>query len=248
MGTAAEMLAEARKSLGLGEPNHIQSWYRSRHGSAYGGNFAWCDAAVTFWAHQSGNAGAVLPGGDRAYTVSHAEDFRKAGRWHAGTTANVNAAKVGDVVFFDWGATNTIGAIDHVGIVEKVLGGGRLQTIEGNTADVCARRIRSAGVIAGLGRPAYSGSSSAPSKPSGSTSKAPRWPGRYLTQPPVMHGGDVRSWQDRMRDRGWHLAVDGVYGPGSEEICRAFQRDKGLTVDGIVGPRTWAAAWTAPIT
>ncbi|WP_285700980.1 peptidoglycan-binding domain-containing protein [Actinomadura sp. NBRC 104412] len=27
-----------------------------------------------------------------------------------------------------------------------------------------------------------------------------------------------------------------MYGPGSEAICRAFQKEKGLTVDGIVGP------------
>jgi len=41
-------------------------------------------------------------------------------------------------------------------VVEKVLGGGRLQTIEANTGDACLRRVRSASVIAGYGRPAYS--------------------------------------------------------------------------------------------
>ncbi|MCP9947293.1 hypothetical protein LUX33_01630 [Actinomadura madurae] len=56
-------------------------------------------------------------------------------------------------MFFDWGATNNIGAIDHVGVVEKVLGGGRLQTIEANTGDAVKRRVRDAGVIAGYGRP-----------------------------------------------------------------------------------------------
>lgn len=249
MGTAAGMLAEARKSLGLGEPNHIQSWYRSKHGSAYGGNFAWCDAAVTYWAHGSDNAAAVLPGGDRAYTPWHANDFKKAGRWHAGTTANLNEAEPGDIVFFDWGGSNSIDAIDHVGVIEKVLGGGRVQTIEGNTSDRCLRRVRGAGEIAGFGRPAYDGAPAKPSKPStGSTAKAPRWPGRYLTQPPMMSGSDVRTWQTQMRTRGWHLAVDGMYGPASESICRAFQREKGLTVDGVVGPKTWAAAWTAPVT
>ncbi|MFV2172468.1 N-acetylmuramoyl-L-alanine amidase [Actinomadura sp. LOL_016] len=77
---------------------------------------------------------------------------------------------------------------------------------------------------------------------------APRWPGRYLTQPPMMSGSDVRTWQARMRERGWRLDVDGVYGARSEEVCRAFQREKGLPVDGIVGPATWAAAWTSPVT
>src|SRR5919198_2508889 len=170
--TAARMIAEARKSLGLGEPNHIQHWYAERHGNAYKGNFAWCDAAVTYWARHSDNA-AVLPAGDRAYTVSHAEDFRKIDRWKSGTTANIKEhARPGDIVFFDWSGTNNIGAIDHVGVVEKVLSDGRLQTIEGNTSDACRRRVRSASVIAGFGRPAYSGGSK-PSTPGS-------WPGRYL--------------------------------------------------------------------
>jgi peptidoglycan hydrolase-like protein with peptidoglycan-binding domain len=63
-----------------------------------------------------------------------------------------------------------------------------------------------------------------------------------------MSGDDVRTWQRRMRDRGWRIDVDKWYGPESESICRAFQREKGLKVDGVVGPATWAAAWTAPVT
>lgn len=79
-------------------------------------------------------------------------------------------------------------------------------------------------------------------------SSAPPWPGRYFTYPPVMRGEDVRTWQARMRERGWTIAVDGAYGPQSREVCRLFQREKGLAVDGIVGPETWAASWAAPIT
>ena len=37
------------------------------------------------------------------------------------------------------------------------------------------------------------------------------------------------------------IAVDGVYGPETEEAVRSFQASKGLTVDGIVGPATIAA-------
>ncbi|ACY97921.1 MULTISPECIES: GH25 family lysozyme [Thermomonospora] len=79
-------------------------------------------------------------------------------------------------------------------------------------------------------------------------SGAPAWPGRYLRQPPMMHGQDVRRWQARMRERGWRIAADGWYGPASERVCRAFQAEKGLAVDGVVGPVTWRAAWEAPIT
>jgi N-acetyl-anhydromuramyl-L-alanine amidase AmpD len=78
--------------------------------------------------------------------------------------------------------------------------------------------------------------------------KAPKFPGRLLTQPPIMHGADVKTWQTQMHKRGWKIATDGTYGPPAEKVCRAFQEDKHLGVDGIVGPKTWAAAWTAPIT
>jgi cell wall-associated NlpC family hydrolase len=80
------------------------------------------------------------------------------------------------------------------------------------------------------------------------TGSATRWPGRFLMQPPAMSGSDVRAWQARMRARGWPIAVDGVYGPMSESVCRSFQAQKGLTADGVVGPETWHAAWVAPIT
>jgi peptidoglycan hydrolase-like protein with peptidoglycan-binding domain len=76
----------------------------------------------------------------------------------------------------------------------------------------------------------------------------PPFPGRNLQQPPVMSGDDVRTWQAQMAHRGWSITVDGSYGPGSENICREFQAEKQMGVDGIVGPATWQAAWTAPVT
>lgn len=78
----------------------------------------------------------------------------------------------------------------------------------------------------------------------------PPWPGRHLSyrNGRTTIGRDVRTWQARMRQRGWRIDVDGQYGPKSAEVARKFQREKHLQVDGIVGPKTWAAAWTAPIT
>lgn len=77
---------------------------------------------------------------------------------------------------------------------------------------------------------------------------APAFPGRLLRlRSPWLRGGDAREWQARMRERGWRIDVDGIYGPQSASVCRRFQREKGLTVDGIVGPKTWEAAWIAPV-
>lgn len=61
-------------------------------------------------------------------------------------------------------------------------------------------------------------------------------------------GGYVRQAQQKLRDRGWNIAVDGSYGPKTEAIVRLFQKDKRLAQDGIVGPATWKAIFTSPIT
>jgi hypothetical protein len=154
--TAVKVLAEARKDLGLtGRPNKITRSYSSRNGSEFL-RAAWCDQGVTEWGRRADSAGAVLPKGDRAYTIWHAEDGRGLGRWYAGTAANVKAhAKPGAIVFFDWDGSDAIGRIDHVGVVEKNLGDGRLQTIEANTSDAVMRRVRAANVIAGFWNPPY---------------------------------------------------------------------------------------------
>lgn len=86
------------------------------------------------------------------------------------------------------------------------------------------------------------------STPAPSTPKAPAWPGVYLRTPPITRHTSVRTWQTRMRARGWSITVDGAYGPASQRICRQFQAEKRLGVDGIVGPATWRASWEAPVT
>lgn len=156
------MIAQAEKSIGLGEPNHIQQWYRQRNGSAYNYQFPWCNAAITYWATQAGERDAVLHGTDYAYTVAHAQRFKDAGEWHAMTNGIKNSGiRRGDIVFFDWAGSASIGAIDHVGIVTGVSADHRyVYTIEGNTANVCARRTRVVADIAGFGRPKYKAASS----------------------------------------------------------------------------------------
>lgn len=64
------------------------------------------------------------------------------------------------------------------------------------------------------------------------------------------HRADLRRWQQRMIDRGWIFehGADGLYGPETRENAVAFQREKGLAVDGLIGPQTWRAAWEAPVT
>ena len=75
---------------------------------------------------------------------------------------------------------------------------------------------------------------------------APPFPGRVLRV--GVRGEDVRQWQAQMAARRWRISVDGVFGPGSRNSALAFQREKQLAADGAVGPATWAATWTAPVT
>ena len=62
------------------------------------------------------------------------------------------------------------------------------------------------------------------------------------------HRDDLRTWQRRMAERGWSIGADGLYGPETRKVCKQFQAQKGLTVDGLVGDDTWRAAWTEPVT
>lgn len=65
--------------------------------------------------------------------------------------------------------------------------------------------------------------------------------------PPIRQTPCGRQWQQKMRDRGWNITVDGWYGNQSKAICMAFQKEKGARVDGIVGPTTWNLTWTSPV-
>jgi peptidoglycan hydrolase-like protein with peptidoglycan-binding domain len=55
-------------------------------------------------------------------------------------------------------------------------------------------------------------------------------------------GGVVRRLQRALhRTPNPGIKIDGDFGPQLEAQVKAFQQASGLTVDGIVGPQTWAA-------
>ncbi len=230
------VLARAAGEIGYREgPNNS-----TKYGQWYGMNHApWCAMFVSWVFYEEGLPLPATTAKGFARTLFGAQWFQRHGRW---TTTPAR----GHVVFYDLSAS--VESIDHVGVVERVNGDGSIRTIEGNTSGAGSRegdgvyaKNRRRGIV-GYGVPDY--------KPNGGGGPPPwpPWPGRILKQPPPMLGGDVRQWQQRMKDRGWRIAVDGSYDPRDDEICRAFQQEKGLKVDGEVGPETWRAAWTLPVT
>ena len=66
------------------------------------------------------------------------------------------------------------------------------------------------------------------------------------TVKPTLRKGDsgdsVRALQERLNELGYNCGdVDGKFGKKTDEAVRKFQKDHGLTADGIVGKATWAA-------
>ncbi len=63
-------------------------------------------------------------------------------------------------------------------------------------------------------------------------------------------GADVKVLQAKLAGSGIPgvrgITVDGTFGGQTDTAVRNFQHHAGLPVDGIVGPRTWAALWTLP--
>lgn len=75
---------------------------------------------------------------------------------------------------------------------------------------------------------------------------APSFPGRELRlATPLVKGPDVTTWQTRLLSLGWTVIgrADGVFGPHTDAATRGLQAHANISVDGVVGSTTWAAAW-----
>lgn len=60
----------------------------------------------------------------------------------------------------------------------------------------------------------------------------------------LQHGSEgdlVVALQEALNEAGYELDVDGIFGDGTEAAVRDFQSSNDLSVDGVVGPDTFAA-------
>lgn len=164
---------------------------------------------------------------------------------------DIEDAQRGDVVLFDW---DSDGVTDHVGIVEANLGGGWLQTIEGNTSPSNAgsqssgngvyRRQRYYGIACVL-RPKWSDEDEVDG-PAGTDAMNDKWWGKATTYAiQASMGMPANGWiedqDEELEDyfprsgTGW----DWVSNPhdGSDTIAE-LQRRLDIDADGIAGPDT----------
>lgn len=59
---------------------------------------------------------------------------------------------------------------------------------------------------------------------------------------PTMKGDDIAALQEILNGIGFTCGeIDGIFGKKTEKAVKAFQQDRNLTVDGIVGPSTRTA-------
>lgn len=59
---------------------------------------------------------------------------------------------------------------------------------------------------------------------------------------PVNTAEEVKQVQQALQRAGYDPgSIDGKWGPKTEQAVKEFQSAKGLTADGKVGPKTWAA-------
>lgn len=218
--TADALLAEARKHLGVKEVPDGSN--KTPFGVQYGWNgVAWC-AIFTTCMFMNLKALALIFQ-KQAYTPTYAKMFYDKGQWG-------NKPKKGALVFFAWGTgTGRWKGIQHVGIVEAVNADGTFYTIEGNVGNQVKRLKRSMAYVAGFAYPAYATATAPATKP-----KMPLL--KYGSK-----GDAVKKLQAALNKKGYHLVVDGIFGPKTRATVISFQYSRRLLVDGIVGPQTWGA-------
>ena len=267
MSVAEQVLARAASRIGYYAPDDPQPgseagrYWAARTGQQWlagpSDSVWWCMLFVSMCLDECGQIDAI--GGfsfNTDYTVNQVRKHPDA------YFVSVYDARPGDVVIYNWDG----GGTDHVGFVEKNLGGGTLQTIEGNTSsgdygsqsagNGVWRRVRNHS-IAYVIRPAYSDSeeSSAPSGPADIRAlqravranpdnvAGPNTRSRcYALAAASNWGGNTFPFGVAFTQSVVGTEQDGIWGEGSEEAhdstVEAVQAAVGAEVDGVYGAET----------
>lgn len=200
----------------------------------------WCATFVSAVAIQLGYTG-IIP--TECGCEKMTELFKKLGCWVEDESVT---PKPGWIVFYHWkdnGKGDCTGRANHVGIVEKV-SNGKITFIEGNYSNSVKRRTLSvnAKYLRGYGVPKYDTENAKPT----TTKEVCTVEVNVLKK--GAKGEQVKAMQIllmgygfKMENNGKTYGADGSFGAATENAVKAFQKAKGLSVDGSCGPKTWAA-------
>ena len=248
MTTSTDLIRVAAREVGYVEGPYNRTKYGAEMYNGKYQNQAWC-GLFTDWCLLKVNLLRGEP--SSVWTPGGAAAYQRANRW----IGRSGEPRTGDVVYFDFGGSQSVNQIDHVGLVEAV-NGNMILTIEGNTSssntgsqsngDGVYRRHRPRSIIVGFGRPQFS---SAPVPPPTIDWAAVRRMaaarilndgfGNTSTVQQGSGGRHVLLWQQALNlVADAKLTEDGSFGPATKRAVMNFQRFMGIGADGIAGPLT----------
>ena len=255
MSGAQDVLANAARRIGYYAPSDPQPgseagrYWAAKSGQAWlagpSTSIWWCMLFVSMVFDEAGQVDAI---GGWTYNTDVCISHARARGLPFVTAAQ---AHPGDVVIFNWNG----GPTDHVGVVERNLGGGWIQTIEGNTSSGAAGsqsagngvwRRRRHDSIAAIIRPAWrDGSLAASSSTAPAALSVDGWWGQATTRrlqqvlgTPVDGVVSSQSAAWRSQNPGLTTGWEWVSDPVGSQLIQALQRKLSVEADGLIGPGT----------
>ena len=235
--TREQLLAKAKKEVGVKEspPNSnnvkYNTWFYGREVHDHDINptvtYPWC-CAYQSW---------LFNGSDAIKKTASCSDLLQ---WCKDHGMIVTDPEPCDLVFMKFGKSSK--PTDHIGLCIDATPWAKqkkIRTNEGNTSVTSndnggsvMERVRSKSNIVAFARPRLDGI------PVNTTTTV------NVTNKPTLKIGDKGDWvkvaQARLFVNGYHIEVDGDFGPNTKNAVIAFQASYGLTKDGVIGPKTWA--------
>ena len=255
MSGAQDVLANAARRIGYRAPSDPQPgseagrYWAAKSGQAWlagpSTSIWWCMLFVSMVFDEAGQVDAI---GGWTYNTDVCISHARARGLPFVTAAQ---AHPGDVVIFNWNG----GPTDHVGVVERNLGGGWIQTIEGNTSSGAAGsqsagngvwRRRRHDSIAAIIRPAWrDGSLAASSSTAPAALSVDGWWGQATTRrlqqvlgTPVDGVVSSQSAAWRSQNPGLTTGWEWTGSPVGSQLIQALQRKLSVEADGLIWPGT----------
>lgn len=232
MSAVNTIVAKAKTQIGVKESpansNNVKYNTAYYGKSVSGDKYPWC-CVFMWWVFKECGYSNLFYGGKKTASCNTLMNYYKKQKQFSTTP------RIGSLAFFNWGTGTTA---KHVGIVINANSDGTIVTVEGNTSagndsngGQVMQRNRNKSQIIGYAYP-YSNS--------------------IITTGGVCEvtlnqlnkgdkGNEVKALQILLNGYGYSCgAADGVFGSKTLTAVKNFQKEKDISVDGIVGTNTWS--------